>query len=73
MTLFWKCEICKTMVPIKDITLHKRNNSHKSRLILINLLDNMMKKIYNNEYDDNEIEKLLNIYIVNPFNNDVNY
>ena len=71
MTLFWKCAICKTMVPTIDLKSHKKTISHKSRLNLLDILETLKERVYNNEYNDEEIEVLLKTYMANPFNMDM--
>jgi hypothetical protein len=71
MTLYWKCVICKTMVPTIELKTHKKTNSHKSRLLLLDILETLKEKVFNNDYNDEEIEILLKTYMSNPFNMDM--
>ena len=71
MVLFLKCNICQTMVHIEEIKSHKITKKHKSRIQLLDIIESLKEKIYNNDYDDEEIDILYNHYSKNPFNMDM--
>ena len=59
------------MVHIEEIKSHKITKKHKSRIQLLDIIESLKEKIYNNDYDDEEIDILYNHYSKNPFNMDM--
>lgn len=56
-----KCRICHIDIPTSELKIHKQSETHKIKVDLIDVLEQIRINIYEGYYSDNGIKYMLEI------------